>query len=115
MYGINVDATAIARGLLEILRDGGHDAELNAIRFGMSPAVLMRSLERQLGEKFDAIGYAAVGTAEREIQVFNESVSLLTRDPTPAIQVDKAKRSAFVQETVAKVHCELLRLGGCVV
>lgn len=54
MYGIKVDVTAIARGLLEMVSDLGEDYEA-ALSMGMLPAPLMDSLGKMLGDKFDSL------------------------------------------------------------
>jgi len=54
MYGIKVDADAIARGLLDMVPDLGESYE-GALAFGMLPAPLMDSLRKMLGDKFDTI------------------------------------------------------------
>ena len=54
MYGINVDADAIAKGLLDMVPELG-DAYEGALAFGMLPAPLMESLRGILGDKWDAI------------------------------------------------------------
>lgn len=109
VYGIQVDEQAIARGLLRLCEEAGMDDELAAIGLGMTPAKVMLPLERMLGEKFDSIAYRRFGTPE-EIKAFEEALGV-----EGIVTVDTMKRKHFVNEVVRAVHCQMLKLGGCVV
>lgn len=110
VYGIQVDEQAIARGLLRICESAGMDAELAAIRLGMTPAEVMLPLERMLGEKFDAIAYKRLGSTVEEVKAFEAALGL-----EGIVTVDAEKRKYFVNEVARSVHCAMLKLGGCCV
>lgn len=110
VYGIQVDEKAIARGLLRLCEEAGMDEELAAIRLGMTPAKVMLPLERMLREKFDTIAYKRIGSTPEEVKAFSAALGVEV-----VVTVDSAKRTYFVNEVARAVHCEMLKLGGCVV
>ena len=105
IFGITVDENAIADGMIAMLDEDS--AERNAIRLGMSPAVLMQVLEKDLGRKFDEIAAAQLNAAPRDVAEFESKMQVEI--------VNRPKRAEFILAVSRAVHCAILSRGGCLV
>lgn len=109
MYNINVDAKAIAKGLYDLIfKMPDRDNYLAAIKLGMTPAPLMQSLEKMLGEKFDEIALERLKMTAEELTNFNKELG------EDVLQIDKDKRRKFINSVTLDVHLELLKIGNCI-
>lgn len=108
IHGIRIDTESVATKLWEFIQDGAaSEDELVAMKYGMTPARIMMSVKDALERRFNEIAMKSINATREEMEQFNAECGV-------KLTIDSAKRDEFVRTSLSDIHCQLLRLAGCV-